>query len=116
MSKKLSDHEKHLIERFRENPQNAVDYLNVCLADDDPQVFLLALRDVAKAFGGMTKLSQKSRISREHLYTTFSKEGNPAFSSLNSVLDALDLKIVIAAKKKKPGRKKTRKTATPMIR
>ena len=106
MSNKTSDHEKHLRKRFLENPQNAVDYLNVCLQDDDPQVFLLALRDVAKTFGGITKLARKTAISREHLYITLSDQGNPAFSNLSAVLDALGFKILIAPKEKRKGRKR----------
>jgi DNA-binding phage protein len=34
------------------NPTEAAGYLNAALADGDPKVFLLALRDVAEAQGG----------------------------------------------------------------
>ena len=111
MRNKLSDHEKHLIQKFKKNPQNAVDYLNVCLEDSDPRVFLLALQDVAKAFGGMTRLARKTGISREHLYTTLSENGNPAFSNLSMVLSALDFKIEIKPKKKVQLRRKIKRPA-----
>ena len=109
MRKKPGDHEKHLIRRFKENPRNAVDYLNACLEDNDPRVFLLALQDVARAFGGMTRLAKKTGISREHLYTTLSENGNPAFSNLNRVLSALDFKMEI--KKKTQPRRKIKQSA-----
>lgn len=111
MKDKPSDHEKHLTRRFRENPQNAIDYLNTCLEDKDPRVFLLALQDVAKAFGGMTQLAKKSGITREHLYTTLSEKGNPAFFNLNKVLSALDFKMEIKPKKNPQVRRKIKQPA-----
>jgi len=39
-----------LLESFKD-PQEAAEYLNAALADGDPDVFLLALRDVAEAEG-----------------------------------------------------------------
>lgn len=111
MKDKPSDHEKHLIQRFRENPQNAIDYLNACLEDKDPRVFLLALQDVAKAFGGMTQLAKKTGVSREHLYTTLSENGNPAFTNLNKVLSALDFKMEIKPKENIRVRRKIKQPA-----
>lgn len=64
-------------ERLRKSPKYALDYLNTCLEDPDPGLFLLALRDVARAYGGMTKLAQKSSLNREALYHALGKRGNP---------------------------------------
>ena len=36
---------------FLQDPKAAVGYLQECLADDDPQVFLLALNDVLAHYG-----------------------------------------------------------------
>jgi hypothetical protein len=38
------------------NPDEAPHYLNACLEDEDARVFLLALRDVADARGGLERL------------------------------------------------------------
>jgi len=40
------------------DPAEAVGYLNACLEDGDPEVFLLALRDVARARGGVATLAE----------------------------------------------------------
>ena len=37
------------------NPEAAAQYLTACLADGDPRVFLLALRDVADANPGLLR-------------------------------------------------------------
>lgn len=85
-------------ERLRKSPKFALDYLNICLDDPDPGLFLVALRDVARAYGGMTKLAQKSSLNREALYHALSKRGNPTLTSLESLLDVLGFKLKIERK------------------
>lgn len=85
-------------ERLRKSPKFALDYLNICLDDPDPGLFLVALRDVARAFGGMKQLAQKADLNREALYHTLSKRGNPTLSSLESLLDVLGFKLKIERK------------------
>jgi DNA-binding phage protein len=45
------DYREHLDEVLKDDAE-AVAYLNAALAEDDPEVFLLALRDVARAREG----------------------------------------------------------------
>ena len=95
--KKIPSYYDDLMKRLKK-PTYAIDYLNATLEDNDPRVFLLALKDVVKAHTGITKLSGLTRISREHLYRLLSKKGNPEFKTLQALLAALDLKISIEAK------------------
>ncbi len=84
------------------DPKEAAAYLNAALGDGDPEVFLLALRDVAEArLGGMTKVAQKTKLNRESLYRMLSEKGNPELSSLSALLDALGLRIVVEQKQKR---------------
>ena len=53
----------HLDERLKD-PKEAAGYLNAVLEEDDPHVFLLALKDVADALGGMRQLADKSTLNR----------------------------------------------------
>ena len=83
-----------------QDPEEAVAYLNAALDDEYAQgaeVFLLALRDVAKA-RGMKQLAQDTQLSRESLYRTLSCKGNPRFSTLEAVLKSLGLKLSVAVK------------------
>jgi DNA-binding phage protein len=50
--KKSRPYKEFLYERL-ENPEEAAAYLNAALEDEDPTVFLIALRDIAQANGGM---------------------------------------------------------------
>ena len=79
------------------NPEDAAQYLNACLADEDSRVFLLALRDVADARGGLRALSRDAHLNRESLYGMLSKSGNPSLESLASVLEAFGLRLAVQA-------------------
>jgi len=76
-------------------PDDAAHYLNACLDDEDPRVFLLALRDVADAHGGVGALAVRSDLNRESLYRTLSKSGNPSLNSLAAVLNSLGLRLAV---------------------
>ncbi len=95
MKKKPSYHQD-LLDRLKD-PRYAVGFLNAALEDDDRRVFLLALRDVAEAHGGMTRLARLTKISREHIYRMLSKGGNPEWGTLRTLLDAVGFKLKIAA-------------------
>lgn len=79
------------------DPVEAAEYLNACL-DDDPEVFLLALRDIARAQGGVAKLAEATQLNREHLYRMLSENGNPELRSLEALLDALGFRLAVKLK------------------
>ncbi len=78
-----------------EDPTEALGYLQAALEDKDPRVFLVALRDVVRAQGGMTQLSRTAKINREHLYDLLSRRGNPEFLTLQTILSVLGYRLVI---------------------
>jgi len=81
-----------------QDPTEAAGYLNACLKDGDPEVFFLALRDVARARGGVAKLAEVTALNREHLYRMLSENGNPEFRSLETLLDALGFRLTVTLK------------------
>ncbi|HWZ29754.1 MAG TPA: addiction module antidote protein [Bryobacteraceae bacterium] len=85
---------ERLLESLR-NPLEATQYLNACLEDEDARVFLLALRDVAEAHGGIRALSRETRLNRESLYRMLSTSGNPSLDSLAAVLHACGLRLAV---------------------
>ena len=86
------------------DPDEAAHYLNACLQDENPKVFLMALRDVAEAHGGMRKLSQRAELNRESLYRMLSGRGNPSLGSLVSVLQELGLHLRVQPRRRTPRR------------
>jgi probable addiction module antidote protein len=77
------------------DPSEALLYLDAALEDPDKRVFLLALRDVAAAQGGMVALSRRSDLNRENLYRTLSQGGNPSFLGLGAILKALGFRLAV---------------------
>lgn len=88
-----------------------MEYLNLALKEEDNAAFLMALQDVAKAFGGMRELARKTGLNREGLYDALSTAGNPAFNNLTSILNALGLGLAVKVKKPKTGKRKYALTA-----
>ncbi len=84
------------LDRRLADPEEAIGYLNTCLEEENPGLFLLALQDIIRAQGGMAKVARKTHLNREGLYDMLSKKGNPRLSSLEAVLEALGLKLMVA--------------------
>ena len=61
--------------------------------EESRHLFLLALRNVAEAHGGIGNLARKANIGRESLYKTLSKKGNPKWYTLVSLVIALGLNL-----------------------
>ncbi|MBI4395214.1 MAG: putative addiction module antidote protein [Candidatus Omnitrophica bacterium] len=95
--KKIPTYHDDLIKRLKD-PARAEGYLNATLEDEDKRVFLLALRNVIEAYGGMTKIARLSKISREHIYRMLSAKGNPELATLKNLLSAIGLKLAIESK------------------
>jgi len=83
-----------LLRRLKD-PRYAAAYLSKCLEDDDEGAFLLALRDVAEAHGGLRPLAKKTNLNREHLFRMLSRSGNPQLHSLRQLVDAMGMKLVL---------------------
>src|SRR5688572_14576581 len=87
-------HRERLIEELRADPELAAEYINAAAEDDDPRVYLAALRTVAEA-QGMAEVAKAAGVPRESLYRALSPSGNPRFSTLHAVLRATGLKMSV---------------------
>ena len=59
---------------------------------------MLALRDIARARGGVAQLAEETDLNREHLYRMLSENGNPELRSLEALLDALGFRLAVTLK------------------
>ena len=93
-------HSEATIAELRANREFAVEYLKAALEElDDPEqraVGLLALRDVAEAYGGLALVAQQAGITREALYRALSPTGNPTLKTLLAVLHAVGMRLSVA--------------------
>ena len=78
----------------------ASEFLTDCLNDDEPKTFLVALRDVVLANGGVAKAAKVSGLNRESLYKALSLNGNPSLQTVRAILSAVGIKITFAKSSK----------------
>lgn len=75
-------------------------YLEAALEENDPALIAAALGDIARA-KGMTQIAQKTGLGRESLYKALSAQGNPEFSTIVKVINALGLHLQVRSGKTK---------------
>lgn len=87
-----------LIEKLKD-PEEAKIYLEVAIEefeeDGDKEHFLVALRNVTEAQGGIGALAKRANINREHLYRVLSKNGNPRLDKIGAILHGLGFRLSV---------------------
>jgi probable addiction module antidote protein len=68
------------------------EYLSAALEDPDPDVFLMAVADVAKA-KGMGRIAGATGLGRESLYKAFAPGAKPRYDTVLKVLRALGMRL-----------------------
>lgn len=97
MNKKarLIDYQEELLKSLQD-PKEAAAYLNAALVDEDPRIFLIALKNVIAAQEeDISSLAKKAQLNRENLYRMLSSRGNPKLTSIVSLLDAVGLHLEV---------------------
>jgi probable addiction module antidote protein len=85
------------------DPERVARYLTAAKRESR-EAFLHAVKNVIQA-NQVTKIAKEVGVTRESVYRSFSAEGNPAFYTIDAVLEALDIEI---------GFSPTAKTAGPL--
>ncbi|MDL2207632.1 putative addiction module antidote protein [Desulfovibrio sp. OttesenSCG-928-M16] len=78
--------------RYLDSEEMISEYLAACLEDPNPDVFLAALGEVAKA-RGVAQLAKETGLSRESLYKTFSPGTKPRFETIIKITNALGVPL-----------------------
>lgn len=96
--KKAVSHDDAMVAELRENPDYAEIYLQTALEDIYEEggiaAFLIALRRVVEARGGISEISRKSGLSRQQLYKTLSEKGNPTLTTLTEITRAAGVRLI----------------------
>ncbi|NJS37115.1 MAG: addiction module antidote protein [Brachymonas sp.] len=88
-------HDDAMAEMLRDDPGYAIELLNSILEDGNQGELLIAMRQVAKALGGVQAVAEQANLNSTQLYRTLSPEGNPALSSISAVLKAMGMRLAI---------------------
>jgi probable addiction module antidote protein len=86
---RVADHLKTSAERAA--------YLEALLEEGDAQVITIGLRELAESAGGVAVIAERTGLSRETLYRTLSRNGNPRLDTLATLLHALGLRLSVTA-------------------
>ena len=77
---------------YLDNEETIAAYLTAALEDENPDMFLIAVKDVARA-RGMTQLAKDTGLGRESLYKALAPGAKPRYDTLLKVLRALGLSL-----------------------
>jgi len=92
------DYQADLIESLKD-PDEALAYLQVALEeydqDGDYEMFMIALRNVTEAKGGINALAESTQLNRQNLYRVLSKDGNPRLDTLSTILHSLGFELSV---------------------
>jgi probable addiction module antidote protein len=69
-------------------------YLSAAMEDENPDVFLAAVSDVAKA-RGMTAIANSTGLGRESLYKALTPGAKPRYETIVKVLHGLGVKLTV---------------------
>ena len=81
-----------LISELRD-PEFAAGYLTASLEEFSIDQFLIALRNVAQAHGGLGKLAGETELNRQNIYRMLSDNGNPTLTSFLTILAVLGFEL-----------------------
>lgn len=93
----MRSHDDAVVEMLRNDPDMALDYLRAAFDELDKEggeaAFLLALRHVVEAQGGMAAVAERAQVSRESLYRALSPKGNPTLRTMTAVIKATGIRF-----------------------
>jgi len=77
---------------YLDNEQVVAEYINAALEDENPEVLLQAIADVAKA-RGMTQLANSTGLGRESLYKALAPGAKPRYDTVLRLVRALGVEL-----------------------
>jgi probable addiction module antidote protein len=84
------------ISDYLDNDEVIAEYLSAAAEDENPDVLLRAIADVAKA-RGMSQVAAAAGLGRESLYKALAPGAHPRFETISAVLRALNVRLTLTA-------------------
>ncbi len=78
--------------RWLDNDEAIAEYMTAVLEQDDPDLLLAALGDVARA-KGMSQIAKSAGLGRESLYKALAPGAKPRFDTVLKVAKALGIHL-----------------------
>lgn len=77
---------------YLDNEETIAEYLAAALENPDPDAFLVAVRDIAKA-QGVAKVAGDAGLGRESLYKALKPGAQPRFDTVRRLIGALGVRL-----------------------
>ena len=81
---------------FLDDEEVIAEYLTAALEGENPDVFLAAVGNVAKA-RGMSAIAESTGLGRESLYKAMAPGAKPRYDTVLKVLQSLGVKLTVSA-------------------
>ncbi len=80
---------------FLQSDAEISQYLSEAYEDENPEVFVIALGNVAKV-RGVSEVARQSGLNRESLYKIFSGKAKPQWGTIHALMHTLGFRIKAA--------------------
>jgi|SRR5579863_4570500 len=81
---------------YLDSREVVVEYLSAALEDKNPDAFLQAVSDVARA-RGIAKVAREAGLGRESLYKALSPGAKVRYDTVRRLLDSLGLRLTVTS-------------------
>ena len=96
--REMGDWREYLMERLADS-ENAINYLDVSLeeyqVDGDTDFFLIGIRNVVEAQGGVSTFAERTGLEQETLIELLSNGAAPRIDTFNTIFKALGCRLSI---------------------
>lgn len=83
------------VSEYLDSEEMIAEYLAVSAEDPNPEIFIRALGDVAKA-RGMTQIAKDSGLGRESLYKALAPGSKIRFETVRKIMNGLGVKFTVS--------------------
>jgi len=84
------------ISEYLDSDEMIAEYLSAIVEENDQQLLLSAIGDIAKA-KGMKSIAEKSGLGRESLYKAFAPGAKPRFETILKVINSFGVSLQFKA-------------------
>ncbi|MHA1540007.1 MAG: helix-turn-helix domain-containing transcriptional regulator [Alphaproteobacteria bacterium] len=96
MTRKYQKFQDYLVGKLK-NPEYAQEFLDVAIEDyeenGNTEEFMLSLRYLAEAKGGITRLSEVTKLNRQNLYKVLTGKTSPRLDTTFSIVKGLGYQL-----------------------
>jgi probable addiction module antidote protein len=78
---------------YLDDEEMIAEYLNVVLEENNPELLLKAIKDIARA-RGMNQLAKDAGCGRESLYKSLADGAKPRYDTVLKIINALGIQLV----------------------